>query len=178
MQQKQRPKARSGSRRFDASEIAARNRWLVSLYYNLDVTFLWIEWPWQAHRTQRGPGNVPYFAARMPAMSPSHYGMRWKGIKAGFNERFRLSVGAIRAPIPRRNWYNWRWSIGDRAARFKGRRLRLRQIQSARRSSLRPDPLFSRLWSISPGHFILETGLQQPRSPIWNLNLSSYQFVS
>lgn len=63
-------------------------------------------------------------------MSPSHYGMRWKGIKAGFNERFRLSVGAIRAPIPRRNWYNWRWSIGDRAARFKGRRLRLRQIQS------------------------------------------------
>lgn len=141
MQQKQRPEARSGSRRFDASEIAARNRWLVSLYYNLDVTFLWIEWPWQAHRTQRGTGNVPYFAARRPAMSPSHYGMRWKGIKAGFNERFRLSVGAIRAPIPRRNWYNWRWSIGDRAARFKGRRLRLRQIQSVRSFSTASGPI-------------------------------------
>lgn len=141
MQQKQRPEARSGSRRFDASEIAARNRWLVSLYYNLDVTFLWIEWPWQAHRTQRGTGNVPYFAARRPAMSPSHYGMRWKGIKAGFNERFRLSVGAIRAPIPRRNWYNWRWSIGDRAARFKGRRLRLRQIQSVRSVSTAFGPI-------------------------------------
>lgn len=94
-----------------------------------------------------GLTNVPLFSYRrgLRWVGPI---TRWRG-QAGFNERFRLSVGAICAPIPC-NWYNWLWPIGDRVARFKGRHFRLRWIQSILSlSELLYSVGFDRFWRVT-----------------------------